>query len=415
MTAPAPLGPDDVYVHVADDGGIFVSPADRRLSAWVTLDDLRTVVAKVERGPGALYLSTESGSWLGAPAVQLVMDSGATIMEMEAIAETKREGGVTALIAAAGVGAVGLLDDLLARHADVEQREDLGRTALMVAASRGETTTLRHLIDAGANLDATDHRGASSLILAAYFGHGEAARLLIDAGADPAIRDRSGKDAQATAEAQGRSEVAAQLPASPSGPLRSRDRLRFLRSKPVLTDGPDELVVRTFDAAVLRAPGIVVAVLLVIIGAATGKAAELGRGALTGVVVLALFWGLGWFAGRQGLRVRGTTVQTRFPLRWKAPVDLDHVVAAHYIPRLRSSPALQLLQADRGSLHPAGGLRWQGVTPKPTGPDGEALRCYVIPLGAASSLVLDRVAPVLLGRDVTLDSPTRAQLESHRH
>ncbi|MHB1534707.1 MAG: ankyrin repeat domain-containing protein [Acidimicrobiales bacterium] len=423
MTKPALLGPDDLYVHVADDGGIFVVAADRGLSAWVTLAGLRARVEDPVSHGGTIYLSTEKGSWLGAPAAQIVADCGARWVQVDPLSETRRQGGVTALISAAGVGSISLLDDLLARHADLEACDDLGRTALMAAASKGEVATLRRLIDAGATLDHTDRQGSSALVLAAYFGWADAVRVLLDSGADPTLRDHHGKDARTNAEDRGHPKVAAMLPAPPAGGVRAGvvragsagrwRRLGWLRTRPVLVDEPDELVVRTFDGFVLRVMGLGVLIVSLIIGAASVSLSGLAHGAAAGVFMLAFCWALGWLGSRQAVRVSGTSLQTRFPLRWKPAIDLREVAAAHYIPRMRAWPALQLLQADRGSLRPVGVQRWQGVEPKPTGPGGGALRCLMVPLGPAYGRVLNRVAPILDHYGTIFDPYTRAQTDSY--
>jgi len=321
---------------------------------------------------------------------------------------------VTALISAAGVGAIGLLDDLIARHADLEQREDLGRTALMVAASKGQAESMRRLLDAGARLDPVDNHGCTALILAANFGWTEAIRFLLDHGADPSARDRKGRDARASAELGGHPAAAALLPSTASS---SRGAVRRawttltapLHSRTVLVDEPGELVVRAYDGAVLRLPGLAIGMLCVIIGAATGSLTGLWQGAVVGAVLLVWFFALGAILDRQALRVAGPLLQTR-SLRWRPPVDLRRVAAAHVFPRFRFVPAIQLLQPDRGAARPVGGMRWAGVQPPPTGPDGKPLRCLLVPLGPAAPLVMQRVAPFLTDNGAVLDQQTRAWL-----
>ncbi|MBO0728954.1 MAG: ankyrin repeat domain-containing protein [Acidimicrobiaceae bacterium] len=416
MSSPEAVGPGDLYVHVADDGGIFVVGEDRRLSAWVTLDDLKARLDSVVANSGTVYLSTERGSWIGAPAAQAVADCGAKWVQVDALPEVQRQGGVTALISAAGVGAIGLLDDLIARHADLEQREDLGRTALMVAASKGQVESMRHLLDAGARLDPVDNHRCSALILAANFGWTEAIRFLLDNGADPAARDYKGRDARAAAELAGHPDAAALLPASASSPPFSTRGFRHawrtwtapLRSRTVLVNEPDELVVRMVDGALLRIPGVLIAVVCVIIGAATGSLRGLWEGAAVGAVFLALLFAYGAILDSRALRVAGSLLQTRSLWRWSRPVDLRRVAAAHVVPRLRTGPALQLLQADRGPKRAVGIERWGGVQPPPTGPDGEKLRPYLVPLGPAAHLVMQRIAPVLEDNGAVVDEQTRA-------
>ncbi|MDQ2760980.1 MAG: ankyrin repeat domain-containing protein [Actinomycetota bacterium] len=416
------LQPGDLYVHAADDGGIFVSPADRRLSAWVTLSHLADEIEAVKARSRVLYLSTEGGSALAAPAVAMVHEAASSIAvaETDPIPETIREGGVTALISAAGVGATDLLDDLIARGADLGQTADLGRTAVMAAASRGESTTLRHLLDAGARVGTVDERGDTALTLAAHFGHPDAVRALLSAGADPTHRNLQGFDARAAAERKGHTDVAALLPppsggspAAEVGPPAARDRWRRLRQRMVLEDDNAGLTVRTFDALILRVYGPVLAASCLILGAATGKAGEVAAGVAVGAFTLLFFFGLAWGYGRNALRIEAHSLRVRSPFGWGRPVDLDHVRAAA-IARGRRFPVLQLLQDEAGAHHTYGAQRWRGITPPPTSSDGRPLRCLIVALGPEYRRVLHRVAPGLLAGGALLDDATRTQLQTHQ-
>ncbi|MDQ2729512.1 MAG: ankyrin repeat domain-containing protein, partial [Actinomycetota bacterium] len=383
------LRPGDLYVHAADDGGIFVSPADRRLSAWVTLPRLADEVEAVGARSGVLYLSTERGSHLAAPAVAMVHEAASSmaVADTDPLPETIREGGMTALISAAGVGATDLLDDLIARGVDLGQTADLGRTAVMAAASRGQVTTLRHLLDAGAGVDAVDERGDTALTLAAHFGHANAVRVMLDAGADPTHRNGQGGQ-----------------------PPEARDRWRHLRQRMVLEDDRDGLTVRTVDALILRMLGLAFAVLCLILGASTGKASQVATGALVGAFLALFSFGLAWLYGRSALRIEGHALRVRSPFGWGRPVDLDRVTAAAFA-RPRRFPVLQLLQDQAGPRRTYGVQSWQGVKPSPTTSDGRPLRCLNVALGPEHRRVLDRVAPSLLAGAVVLDDATRTQLQ----
>ncbi|MGI8750880.1 MAG: ankyrin repeat domain-containing protein [Acidimicrobiales bacterium] len=415
------LEPGDLYVHAADDGGIFVSPADRRLSAWVTLAHLADEIKAIEARSRVLYLSTERGSSMAAPAVAMVHEAASSIAvaETDPVPETIREGGVTALISAAGVGATDLLDDLIARGADLGQAADLGRTAIMAAASRGESTTLRHLLDAGAGVDTVDERGDTALTLAAHFGHPDAVRVLLAAGADPTHRNLQGFDARAAAERKTHTDVAALLPL-PSGrspgveaePPARRDRWRHLRQPLVLEDDSVGLTVRTVDSVILRVIGLGFAVLCLVLGATTGKAGEVATGAAIGAFLVVFTFGLAWLYGRSALRIEPHSLRVRSPFGWGHPVDLDHVSAAAFAGG-RRFPVLQLLQNDAGPHHGYGVQRWQGVTPPPTTSDGRPLRCLNVALGPEYHRVLHRVAPGLLAGTAVLDDATRTQLRAH--
>ncbi|MDQ6783105.1 MAG: ankyrin repeat domain-containing protein [Actinomycetota bacterium] len=420
------LQPGDLYVHVADDGGILISPFDRRLSAWVTIERLAEEVQGVVARSRVIYLSTEGGSHLAAPASQLVHDAASSIAvaETDPLPETVREGGVTALISAAGVGATALLDDLMARGADLGQTADLGRTAVMAAASRGEVVTLRHLLDHGARLDTVDERGDTALTLATHFGHAEAVRVLLDEGADPDHRNNQGLDARSIADCQHHADVAAHLPAPAPGsaagtpdraPSARPDRWRFLRQPMVLEDAASGLVVRTADITVVRFLGLALAVVCLIIGGVAGKASDLLGGAIAAAFILTVSFTLAWVVGHSVLRVAGDSLQVRLPVGRQHPVDLGRVAAASFVTARRRVPALQLLQEDAGPHRTHGVQRWQGVTPPPTASDGRPLRCLNVALGPEYRRVLRRVAPTLLTGAAVLDDATRSELQAHLH
>jgi hypothetical protein len=80
-------------------------------------------------------------------------------------------------------GETGLLEQLLARGAEVNAINAEGVTALMIAAYHGNVEMVRALTDYGADLHATDDDGFTALTLADHSGHEEIVRILLARGA----------------------------------------------------------------------------------------------------------------------------------------------------------------------------------------------------------------------------------------
>ncbi len=94
----------------------------------------------------------------------------------------------TALIAAAHLGHVEVVETLIAAGAPLDHVNNLNWTALIESIVLGDggprhTATLRALVDAGANVDLADGNGRSPLELAVRSGYREMARILRAAGA----------------------------------------------------------------------------------------------------------------------------------------------------------------------------------------------------------------------------------------
>lgn len=432
MTDEVTLRDGDLYVHVGDDGGIFASPANRQLSAWLTLPDLRLRLQALAFG-ARVYLSTERGSPSAAPAREAVLGCGLEIWTTVAIEETHRRQGMTALISAAGVGSMKLLEDLLERGEDPEQRDDLGRTALMVAAARGEQETMRCLISVDANLEARDKRGFTALSLAASFDHTGAAKLLLDAGADPEARTNDGLTAYDIASSNGYRDVAALLPPSRNSAPTARSqpptqprplRLPWLRRPGVMIDTRDEFRARTYDGSPIRAFGLIIGAMFFcfgVAGALSGTPISVVYGLAVLVGCTAVFWVLATLIERQQLRIANGRIQTRPLTRWRPSISLENVAAACYTNNLHGGPALQLLNSEYGPKRSFGARKWYGVQPQPSAPDGSELSIYAFQLGThtvrgreTQAAVLAALAPFLLRPSVLLDDATRQALEAAR-
>ncbi len=94
----------------------------------------------------------------------------------------------TALIAAAHLGHVEVVETLIAAGAPLDHVNNLAWTALIESIVLGDggprhTATLKALVDAGADVDLADGGGRTPLILAERSGYREMARILRAAGA----------------------------------------------------------------------------------------------------------------------------------------------------------------------------------------------------------------------------------------
>lgn len=103
--------------------------------------------------------------------------------------------GRRALIYAAMIGSLDILDMLIRRSANVNHRDKLGNAALYYAASQGDAEIAAALIAAGANKDTENRQGITPLMVAAKLGHLDVVQVLIAKGADPKKRDYTGRTA----------------------------------------------------------------------------------------------------------------------------------------------------------------------------------------------------------------------------
>jgi serine/threonine-protein kinase len=91
---------------------------------------------------------------------------------------SKNRAGETWLMAAAKRGQIGLVKDLLARGAEVDEKDREGQTALMKAAAKGHAAVVRLLLAAGAEVGEKDDQGRNALAWAAAAGHPAVVALL---------------------------------------------------------------------------------------------------------------------------------------------------------------------------------------------------------------------------------------------
>uniref|UniRef100_A0A8C5KFS9 Notch 3 n=1 Tax=Jaculus jaculus TaxID=51337 RepID=A0A8C5KFS9_JACJA len=97
--------------------------------------------------------------------------------------------GSTALILAARLAAEGMVEELIASHADVNAVDELGKSALHWAAAVNNVEAALALLRNGANKDMQDSKEETPLFLAAREGSFEAAKLLLDHFANREITD----------------------------------------------------------------------------------------------------------------------------------------------------------------------------------------------------------------------------------
>lgn len=179
-----PLAVGDVYLYAHRNGGIGVVYGDgRRLD--VTLADARATARGAHDAGSTVWIGGDDAP-LAVDALHRITEAGVPLTAFGApIPPQTWPSGTDALISAAAHGSDPILDDLLARGADVHHRDDAGSTALHHAAAMGNTHAIEALVAHGAVIDRPNERGATPLRLAEGRGHPEAAALLRALGAPP--------------------------------------------------------------------------------------------------------------------------------------------------------------------------------------------------------------------------------------
>jgi hypothetical protein len=205
---------DALYVHLADDGGIFAVWGDTGREAWITEATLELELERLKARGGDLLYSRDAPDH-EPPAIvertfRRIADAAPPSIRLlaEAHPSASFPGGATTLMAAARAGDVEVLRDLVRRGAELEAQDEDGYTALMYAANAGEHEAADELVVAGADVDARDNGGSTPLMFAAQGGHAEIVQRLLDGGADPMPRGEHGLTARGFAEQNGHREVA---------------------------------------------------------------------------------------------------------------------------------------------------------------------------------------------------------------
>jgi len=203
-----------LYVHLAEDGGIFAVWGDTGRQAWITEGTLDLELECLKERGGELLYSR------GAPnrdPPEIVERTFRRIVETQPpsirlLAEPHPDagfrGGATTLMAAARAGDIEVVRDLVRRGAELEARDADGYTALMYAANAGELANVDQLITGGADVNARDSSASTPLMFAAQGGHAEVVRRLLEAGADAAPPGDHGLTARGFAEQNGHDRTA---------------------------------------------------------------------------------------------------------------------------------------------------------------------------------------------------------------
>jgi hypothetical protein len=203
-----------LYVHLADDGGIFAVWGDTGRQAWITEGMLDLELERLKERGGELLYSRGAPDRDPPDIVErtfrriVVAQPPSIRLLAEPHPDAGFPGGATTLMAAARAGDVEVVRDLVRRGGEIEARDEDGYTALMYAAGAGELAAVDELIAGGADVNARDSGASTPLMFAAQGGHAEIVRRLLDAGADAAPPGDHGLTARGFAEQNGHDEAA---------------------------------------------------------------------------------------------------------------------------------------------------------------------------------------------------------------
>lgn len=103
-------------------------------------------------------------------------------------------------------GRTGVIELLLAQHADPNQSDGKGRTPLLLAAASGDAQCLALLLESGASTSAQDKFGRTALWIACGQGWRDGVKALLARGAKPNCRNVNGVTALMLVAAQGDAE-----------------------------------------------------------------------------------------------------------------------------------------------------------------------------------------------------------------
>jgi len=155
-------------------------------------EDKKRILASIEKGIGfeALNLLARGAlngfeEALDAPEV-LAAACGIT----SALDNLSADRIVAAVRAAAGGGFISVLEELIARGADINEPAFAGTTTLMVAADSGNVRATKFLLEAGAEYAVQSDVGMNALMFAARGNNVGVIELLLRAKADASVQDR---------------------------------------------------------------------------------------------------------------------------------------------------------------------------------------------------------------------------------
>ncbi len=217
-----------VLAQVAPTPGEIARYTGLHEAAWkgdhdrlgILLKDRKGLDAKEGRDRTPLHLATFARQ---RQAIRLLAAAGADLNAFE----YQRYDAVTIAAVANDEETLALLLSLGANPRNRTSPYD--GTALIAAAHLGHVGVVRQLIEAGAPLDHVNNLHWTALIEAVVLGdggpnHTEIVRMLLKAGADPAMADRAGATPLDLARARGYGEMARLLEAAGGKTRRSPDR-----------------------------------------------------------------------------------------------------------------------------------------------------------------------------------------------
>jgi ankyrin repeat protein len=143
----------------------------------------------------------ESGRYRGRTALSLACEHGhreivAYLLSRGANPESIDNDGMTSLMHAAYRGHLSVVNELLLAHSSVHRVSFAGYTPLHLSASSGHVDCLRRLVNAGAVISARTANGRTALIIAALNGHLDCVQYLVtQTEIDPTATDEEGYDA----------------------------------------------------------------------------------------------------------------------------------------------------------------------------------------------------------------------------
>lgn len=201
-----------LYVHLANDGGIFTIWGDTGEEAWITRQRLRQELEKIKNANGMVLYSRDDPK--NDPS-EIAFESFKLIPELELPVKLTDEphpstqfgGGATTLMAAAYNGDEEVAADLVERGTDLEAKDEDGQTPLMYAANAGQTAIVGLLLDRGADVNARDKQSSTPIMFAAQHGHAETVRRLLEAGPDLDVQGDHGFTALGFARQSGHDET----------------------------------------------------------------------------------------------------------------------------------------------------------------------------------------------------------------
>lgn len=116
--------------------------------------------------------------------------------------------GYSLLYYAATAAAPRVFEKLLAAETDIDRRMGSDKMSILFfAAAGGNIPVLQQLMARGAEINTTNSRGHTPLMAAAMNNHPATLQLLLQAGANPAMRDLNGKTALDHARGLTRPEI----------------------------------------------------------------------------------------------------------------------------------------------------------------------------------------------------------------